>query len=161
MKIGIMSDSHDHFENIRKCIALFKERKVDHVIHLGDFVNPGSVKLFKGLKLVGIFGNNDGDKFRLLSSFNETGGEIKGDFHEFEAEGLRFACYHGTELQLKEALIDCQKYDVVLCGHTHQCENITVGKTMVLNPGTAHGFGGKATVMIFNAKTREAEIIEL
>ena len=58
MKIGIMSDSHDHFDNIRKSIELFKARKVDHVIHLGDFVNPGSVKLFKGIKLVGSSNGN-------------------------------------------------------------------------------------------------------
>jgi len=161
MKIGIMSDSHDHFDNIRKSIGLFRERKVDHVIHLGDFVNPGTVRLFKGIKLIGIFGNNDGDKFRLISAFSETGGEIKGDFYEFETEGCRFACYHGTELQMKDALIGCQKYDVVLYGHTHQYEHTVAGKTIVLNPGTVHGFGNKATIVIFDTESKKHEFISL
>jgi putative phosphoesterase len=161
MKIGIMSDSHDHFENIKKGIAKFRDKKVDYIIHLGDFVNPGSIKLFQGIKFVGIFGNNDGDKFRLISAFSEIGGEIKGDFYEFEEDAVKFACYHGTELQIKDSLINCQKYDIVLFGHTHRCLNITVGKTIALNPGTTHGFGDKATIAVFDTKTRQAEFISL
>ncbi len=161
MKIGIISDSHDHFDNITKGIVIFKDKKVDYVIHLGDFVNPGSIKLFQGIKLVGIFGNNDGDKFRLIAAFNEISGELKGDFYEFEESALKFACYHGTEPQIIDALITCQKYDVVLFGHTHQCENMAHGKTITLNPGTAHGFGDKATIAVFDTKTKQPEFINL
>ncbi|HDN95089.1 MAG TPA: metallophosphoesterase, partial [Nitrospirae bacterium] len=57
MKIGIMSDSHDHVNNIQKSIQAFRERDVDYILHLGDYVNPNSVREFKGVKLVGIFGN--------------------------------------------------------------------------------------------------------
>jgi len=161
MKIGIISDSHDHVENIQKSAQAFKERRVDLVIHLGDYVNPNSVRAFEGLKLTGIFGNNDGDKPRLINAFNDIGGEIKGDFHEFEADGLRIACYHGTEWQLKNSLIECGTYDVVMCGHTHECVNKKSGNTLVLNPGTSHGFRGKATIMIFDTLTRETEFISL
>lgn len=161
MKIGIISDSHDHSENIIKAVDIFKEQNVDHVIHLGDYVNPASVKLFKGIKLVGIFGNNDGDKFRLMHSFNEIGGEIKGDFHEFEIDGLRCACYHGTEPQLRNSLVESGTYDVVMSGHTHACVNKKTGNTLVLNPGTSHGFWKRATVMVFDTETKEAEVIEL
>ena len=94
MKIGIMSDSHDHISNITRCIEIFKERNVDYVLHLGDYVNPNSVRACQGIKLTGIFGNNDGDKFRLITAFNDISGEIKGEFYEFEEDGLKFACYH-------------------------------------------------------------------
>lgn len=161
MKIGIMSDSHDHFKNIQKSLQIFRDKSVAYILHLGDYVNPNSVRAFQGIKLIGIFGNNDGDKFRLIAAFNEIGGEIKGDFYEFEEDGLKFACYHGTELQVKDALINCQQYDVVLYGHTHQCKDIIVGKTLALNPGTAHGFGDKATIMVFDTETRQSEFINL
>ena len=105
MKIGIVSDSHDHSENIKKAVQAFRERGVDRILHLGDYVNPASVRLFEGERLVGIFGNNDGDKFRLMQVFSEIGAEMRGDFHEFEEDGLRFACYHGSEPQLRESLI--------------------------------------------------------
>jgi putative phosphoesterase len=161
MKIGIISDSHDHSENIIKAVDLFREKEVDHVIHLGDYVNPASVKLFKDVKLIGIFGNNDGDKFRLMNSFSEVGGEIKGDFYEFETDGLKFACYHGTEPQLKNSLIASGTYDVVMYGHTHAPVNKKAGDTLVLNPGTSHGFWKRATVMVFDTEAKEAEIIDL
>ena len=161
MKIGIISDSHDHIENINRSVQVFNNKNVEYVLHIGDYINPNSVRACKDIKLVGIFGNNDGDKFRLVGAFDEINGEIRGDFCEFEEDGLRFACYHGTEPQLKDALINCGKYNVVICGHTHICENLKVGNTLVLNPGTAHGFGGRATIMIFDTRTKRSEVIDL
>jgi putative phosphoesterase len=161
MKIGIISDSHDHFENIKKAVQVFRERGVDRVIHLGDYVNPASVRLFEGERLVGIFGNNDGDRFRLMQVFSEIGAEMKGDFHEFEEDGLNFACYHGTEPQLRESLIASDRYDVVLYGHTHEHAKDKRGKTLALNPGTAHGFWSLATVAVFDTEAGDIEVIEL
>ncbi|GAB4542745.1 MAG: metallophosphoesterase [Thermodesulfovibrionia bacterium] len=161
MKIGIISDSHDNIENIRKGVTVFIDRGVDLVIHLGDYVNPNSVRAFRGIRLVGIFGNNDGDRFRLMNAFNEIGGEIKGDFYEFEGDALKFACYHGTEPQLRDALIECGRYDVVLYGHTHECINTRRNNTLILNPGTAHGFGNRATVVVFDTILKDVEVIEL
>jgi putative phosphoesterase len=161
MKIGIMSDSHDHIENIKKSVQIFREREVDFIIHLGDIINPNSVRAMKGIRLVAIFGNNDGDRFRMIDAFNEIGGDIKGDFHDFELDELKCACYHGTEPQLKDALIECGKYDVVMYGHTHECVNTQSGKTLVLNPGTVNGFGDRATIMIFDSKNVSSEIIDL
>ena len=83
----------------------------------------------------------------------------KGDFYEFEEDGIRFACYHGTELPIQDALVKCGKYDVVLYGHTHQAENSKAGSTLVLNPGTVNGFGNSPTIMVFDTKTKEAELI--
>jgi putative phosphoesterase len=161
MKIGIMSDSHDHIENIKKCSALFQDKDVEFVVHLGDFVNPNSVRAMKGLKLVAVFGNNDGDIFRLMHAFHEIGAEIKGDFHEFEADNIRFAAYHGTEPRITDALVGCGNYDVVMYGHTHVCVHSRSGKTLVLNPGTSHGFGDTATIMIFDTQSRSPEIITI
>ena len=161
MKIGIMSDTHDHLENIRKCVGIFNEKGVDYVLHLGDYVSPNAVIACRGIKLAGIFGNNDGDKFRLVTAFKKINGSIKGDFYEFKEDGLTFACYHGSEPQITNALIQCGKYDVVIYGHTHRCRNETSGSTLALNPGTAHGCGGEATIMIFDTETKETERIDL
>ena len=161
MKLGILSDSHDHMENISKSIKIFKEKNVDYIIHLGDFISPNAIKAFHGTRLKGIFGNNDGDRFRMVRAFDHISGEIKGEFYEFQEEGLRFACYHGTDLPLKDALARCGKYDVVFYGHTHKSEKTTVESTLVLNPGTAHGFGEKASIMVFDTNSRQADIIYL
>ena len=161
MKIGIISDSHDHIENIRKSVGVFKENKVAFVIHVGDFINPKMIKEFEGMKLIGIFGNNDGEKLGLINAFNSINGDLKGDFCELKEGGVKFAIYHGTIPQLRNALIEWGKYDVVIYGHDHILKNKKIGKTIVINPGTAHGFGEKATIALFDIKTKKVEFVEL
>lgn len=161
MLIGIISDTHDHIENIAKAVQVFREKNARLVIHLGDYVNPGAVRALRGLHVVGILGNNDGDTFRLAKAFEEIAGELKGDFGELHQDGLSFALYHGTEPQIKNALVHCGRYNVVLCGHTHTVEHTKVKHTLVLNPGSAHGFGGSATVMLFDTHTKKFEVVGL
>ncbi len=161
MKIGIISDTHDNIVNTRKAVERFKAEGVAYVIHLGDYVSPYIIRAFVGVKLVGVFGNNDGEKYGLMNAFKEIGGELKGDFYEFEQDGMKFACTHGTVEQLRDALISSGKYDVVLYGHTHEAVNRQVGRTLAINPGTAHGFDVKPTVAVFDSKERKAEIVNL
>lgn len=161
MKFGIISDTHDNPEQIDKAKIVLEQHKVPYVIHLGDYVAPGMLRLFEGIKLFGIFGNNDGDRMRLLNVAKDIGAEIKGDFYEFTEDGISFACYHGTEQPITSALIKSGTYDVVLCGHTHQKAFETIGKTIFINPGTAHGFRKAGTMVIFDTETRLPEFIDL
>jgi len=66
MKIGIVSDTHDHTDNVQNAIEIFREEKVDCIIHAGDFIFPGVIDEFKKLKdelpfsrMIGVLGNND------------------------------------------------------------------------------------------------------
>lgn len=38
MKIGIISDSHDDWENSKKAVKIFQDKKADFFVHLGDYV---------------------------------------------------------------------------------------------------------------------------
>jgi len=78
----------------------------------------------------------------------------------------RAIIYHGDEYELLDALISCQKYNLIFTGHTHSPRNKVVGKTLVINPGsTSYVCDGKiidkATVAIYNSQTHTAEIISL
>jgi uncharacterized protein len=163
MKIGLISDTHDNIKNIEKSVILFDERRVDFVIHAGDYVTPDTVESFKGVKLIGVLGNNDVDKLGLLDAFERIGGELVGNLCEIEVDGIKFGVYHGTKPQRKDSLIRSRKYDVLVCGHTHKLEKINVEKTLILNPGTANGwyFGYKATIAVFDTKNKECEFITL
>jgi uncharacterized protein len=163
LKIGLISDTHDDIENIRKSVEVFKERNTGIVFHAGDFVSPEAIRVFHGVKLVGVFGKNDCDKSSIIDAFTEIGGQVKGDVCEFEVDDILFAIYHGTQQDLINSLIQSAKYDVVVCGHTHRTLNSKVGKTLVLNPGTAKGwfFGYMATIAIFDTLTKEVNFIDL
>ncbi len=161
MIIGIISDTHDHIEHIRKAVKIFKEQKTEAVFHLGDYVAPLTIKEYHGLKIIGVFGNNDGDKAQLKKAFAEIGGEIHSDFHAVKMDGIKFALTHGKFPSIIDALASSGKYDAVLCGHTHKADVKKIGETLIINPGTCHGFGGKATIAIFDTDTRETKIIEI
>ena len=57
--IGIISDSHDNINAIRKAVELFNGKKVKAVLHAGDLVSPFTARAFKELesKLYFVFGN--------------------------------------------------------------------------------------------------------
>lgn len=163
MKIGLISDTHDNIENILKAVTEFNERNVDVVLHAGDFVSPIAVESFAGVKLIGILGNNDIDVPGLTSAFNKIQGELKGEILETIYDGMKFAVYHGTNFAKKELLVKSGKYDVLVYGHTHRKVSSNIGKTIVVNPGTANGwfFGFKATAAIFDTYSKDVEFIHL
>ena len=163
MKIGLISDTHDNIENILKAVSEFNSRRVDIVLHAGDFVSPIAVESFAGIKLVGILGNNDTDIPGLTSAFNKINGELKGEIFEAVYDGIKLVIYHGTSSSKKEFLINSGKYDMVIYGHTHRKASHKIGRTIVVNPGTAKGwfFGFYATIAVFDTHTRIIEFVSL
>ena len=161
MKMGLISDSHDHIDNISKAVRVFKDRGVSLVIHAGDIVSPPALKPFQDMRIAGIFGNNDGELTGLIKMFGRLGGKLGGDFLALDQDGRAIAIYHGTVPALTEALVGCGKYDLVVTGHTHRTVNKWFGDTLHLNPGSAHGFGERATVMVVETTSLEVELIEL
>ena len=160
MKLGIVADSHDNMPLIAKAVELFNRENVDLVLHAGDFVSPFTASEFKSLnmKLIGVFGNNDGDKLLLTRRF-EGIGELYEDYHEMNLEGKRIVLMH--QPKFLEALIDSRKYDLITYGHTHEVD-IQGGWSLVINPGECGGWiSGKATVAIVDLKIMKAGIFTL
>lgn len=69
MIIGALSDTHDNLPKIEKAVKFFNKKKVDFVLHAGDFVAPFAVDRLNKLSCewLGVFGNNDGEKKGLAS----------------------------------------------------------------------------------------------
>jgi len=152
MKLGIMSDSHDNMSLIAKAVALFNRERVDLVLHAGDIVSPFTNIEFRKLeaRMVGVFGNNDGDRPYLLKRFADFG-ELQADPRELELGGRRIVMMH--EPRFLEPLVAASRYDLVVYGHTHQVD-IREGKPMVINPGECGGWlYGTSTVVTLDLET--------
>ena len=159
MIIGIMSDTHDNVTLTKKAIDLFNKRKVEFVIHAGDYTSPFTLKLFKELKCkyVGVFGNNDGDKLLLQE---RAEGRLHNQPYIFILHERKIVVMH--EHHVVEALADSGHFDLVVYGHTHTADISKVKDTLVINPGEVSSWlYGKSTVAIADLDTMEAEIIEL
>lgn len=165
MKIGIIADTHDNLPLVGKAIDKLNREKIEMVLHAGDYVAPFTVVRFKKLKakLIGVFGNNDGDHEFLKKRFSDIeAAEIRGNFAEVTADGLKIALLHGEDEELLQSLINTESYDVVVYGHSHEARTFKRGKTIVINPGEICGYlSGKSTMALLDTLTREATIVQL
>lgn len=164
MWLGIMADTHDCLPMIKVAVKRLNDEHVELVLHAGDFIAPFVALHFKLLKprLIGVFGNNDGDKKVLPRRFAEIGAEIRGSFTEVKISGLRFALLHGHDTHLLESSIKSGRYEVVIHGHTHQAKVYRKNGVLVINPGEVCGYlSGKATLALFNTETCEVRVIRL
>ena len=163
--IGLMADTHDNLPLIDKAIRRLNEENVEIVLHAGDYVSPFVIPKFKGLKakLIGVFGNNDGDHELLKRRFSENEKlEIHDNFAEVNVDNLKIALLHGSDRELLKSLTESESFDVVIHGHSHNAEVYRKGNTLVVNPGEVCGYlSGKSTIAFFDTAKREATITEL
>ena len=173
MIVGIISDTHDNLAGLKKAIQVLKDNKAEMLIHCGDWVSPFTLEFFdkemKDLKIPikSVVGNNPGDTKRTMMSNGNMQNPIewaKTVMLMLDIDGKKTVVYHGDDREILDTLIDSQKYDIILTGHTHAARNEVVGKTLVINPGnTCYACEGeitdKVSVAIYNSKTNKAEII--
>jgi putative phosphoesterase len=165
MFVGLMADTHDNLPMIDKAVKKLNEEKVGLVLHAGDYVAPFVIPRFKELKakLIGVFGNNDGDRELLKKRFSENANlEIRGNFAEISVDNIKIALLHGSDEELLKSLIKSGVFDVVVHGHTHKAEIYHDGKTLVVNPGEVCGYlSGKSTIALLATVKLEAKLLTL
>ncbi|MEZ0289670.1 MAG: metallophosphoesterase [Sulfolobales archaeon] len=167
--IAVVSDSHDNLVNVDKAINLIKSRGVDTVIHLGDIIAPFTLARFigAGLRVIAVFGNNDGEKIVLKKVAERGNSEINEPPHTIVLNGRKILMIHGKgsveeTREYVEALASSGYYDVILYGHTHAVDSRVVKNTLVLNPGEIYGFlSGRASFAFLDLDKLEVEIVNI
>ena len=165
MLIGLISDTHDNLPMVEKAVNRLNEEKVELVLHAGDYVAPFVIQKFTALncKLIGVFGNNDGDHELLRKRFKETANcTVRERFAEIDVDDFKIALLHGDETELLNALINHGNFDAIIHGHSHANVTRKNDKTLIVNPGETCGYlTGKATIAVLDTVKREAKIIQL
>lgn len=161
MRIGVVSDTHDHMHLIEAAVEKFRKAKVSMVLHAGDHVSPFTVPIYRSLNcpVMAVFGNNDGDQARLAEQFKGMG-EIRRRLHELTVDEVSILIIH--EPDFLDAIVRGGGYGLVVYGHTHRPQVSRQGSCLVVNPGEACGLiTGKATAALIDLKLLKAEIINL
>ena len=96
MRIGIVSDTHDHLRNVASIVAIFEAARVARVVHTGDITQPKTLRAFAGLRapLVGVYGNNDREREGLALACAETGASFVDGPRELAWAGRRILVIH-------------------------------------------------------------------
>ncbi len=165
MLIGLIADTHDNLPLVDMAVRRLNEEGVDMVLHAGDYVAPFVIPRLSGLSapLIGVFGNNDGDRGLLRMRFAEHERlDLRGTFAAITVDDVAIGLLHGDERELLDALIGQEAFDVVVHGHTHRAEVSLNGRTLVINPGEVCGYlTGTPTAALLDTATRETKMLYL
>jgi putative phosphoesterase len=160
VKVGILSDSHDHRGAAEGALLLFRAEGVGMVFHLGDVCSPAVLDGYDdpSIPFLGVFGNNDYDRDGLQEA---TGGAFRQGPRIETVDGRRILLAHSYD-QLRGKLSMEGRFDLVLFGHTHRPLTMRVGKALVVNPGESCGLmRWKNTCAIVDLATMEPWIMEI
>ncbi|NTV00171.1 MAG: metallophosphoesterase [Methanoregulaceae archaeon] len=166
MMIGLLGDTHDNLTRIGQAVVLLNNEAAGGMfLHTGDFIAPFVIPALARLegKVIGVYGNNDGDHELLQVRCAETENvRIEGNFYEFTVDGTRIALLHGHERALLPDLIESELFDLVVHGHSHWAGISRKGRTLVINPGEVCGYlTGKPSCACYDTEADEARIIPL
>jgi len=138
MKIGIIADTHDNLDAIKFLVNYFNQKNVELLLHAGDFISPFTIPAladFNG-RIVGVFGNNDGDKEMLRQMAEKNDVNLEQAPHRINADDKKILLVHRPE-DLPENI--SPEIDLVITGHTHETSQ-RESSHLHLNPGEAGGW---------------------
>jgi putative phosphoesterase len=159
LRIGVVSDTHNHLANVRRIVELFNAAGVERVFHTGDITQAKTLDVFAGLDapLLGVFGNNDVERPSLERAIARHGFRFQEPPLALELSGRRIVVVHdprdlGGELLEASAL--------ALHGHTHLHVREERAGALVLNPGECAGhMEGHNRVGVVDLTRLEVEIL--
>ncbi|HVP27571.1 MAG TPA: YfcE family phosphodiesterase [Myxococcota bacterium] len=160
MRIGVVSDTHNHLPNVRRIVELFRAAGVSRVIHTGDITQAKTLDAFAhlGVPLYGVFGNNDVERDSLLEAARRHGiALVDPPLRLVWAERRIVVVHDPREL----ATLDGDDHHVALHGHVHRqvIERRATGR-LVFNPGECAGHvPGLNAVGVLDLATLEPEIL--
>ncbi len=159
MRIGVVSDTHNHLSNTARIVELFNAARVDRVVHTGDITQAKTLHVLAALDapLVGVYGNNDLERESLQNACEELGMGFADPPLHFEWEDRRVVVVHDPEDLAPDLLAGC---DVALHGHDHW-QNIEQRQgVLVFNPGECAGhMPGQNSVGVLDLATLSAQIL--
>ncbi|MBN2403912.1 MAG: YfcE family phosphodiesterase [Spirochaetes bacterium] len=160
MKIGIISDTHDNIEITRKACSVFKDKKIDILIHAGDFTSPEIIDLFREFKCRFVTGNADNNIEALNKECEKLGFDCIGETCEIDADGKKILVLHGYVVSTFREAVASGKYNYIIKGHTHHFEDYIRNNTRVINPGSLSR-SEEFTIAVLDTKSDKLEKIIL
>lgn len=140
MKIGILSDTHNNQENLRRALDIFRNEGVATLIHCGDMTSAETAAILTGFHIIHVTGNmvkGPAAIRRALLAINPD--NFSGPSFSGQLGGVWVAVAHGHVPETLDQFVADGRYAYVFCGHTHRRHDEMVGQTRIINPGALGG----------------------
>lgn len=167
MKIGLLSDTHNHLRETRRALDLLVARGARHLVHCGDVGEDvvdllAAVCLEHGILAHVATGNCDRGHGGDARFEPRPPGVVREEAPEFTLEGRRCIAVHGDNAWRLETVSSSGEYDWVFTGHTHSPSDKRTGKTRVVNPGSpVRPRSGPPTVALLDLATDAVDFLAL
>lgn len=146
MKIAIVSDTHNNWNNFKKAIDWIMEQKIQLILHCGDIMSQGMID-----KAQNVF---DGE-IKYVKGNGDYGLDLPEKM-ELEFNGKKIAFTHFPDIAKK--LAQSGNYDLIFYGHTHRPWDEKINECHMINPGELAGQFYKPTFAIYDTATGKLEL---
>lgn len=140
MKIAIISDTHNHQENIQKAILRIHKFEPAILIFCGDATTLESIQWFCEYPIIYTYGNCDvltGEISLFLKALKNN--SFAGNYYKGELFGKKIGVTHSHIPGVLEDMQNNNQFDYIFTGHTHLRMDEKTGKTRIINPGAIGG----------------------
>ena len=160
VRIGVVSDTHNHLPNVARIVELLNRAGVERVVHTGDITRAQTLEVLARLEapLHGVFGNGDAGERAALEAAAARYAMTLGDppLELVWAERRIVVVHDPRDL----AGVQRAEHEVALHGHTHRRTIDRSGGRLVFNPGECAGHvAGQNAVGVLDLATLETEIL--
>jgi hypothetical protein len=160
VRIGVVSDTHNHLPNVARIVELLNRAGVERVVHTGDITQAKTLEVLARLDapLHGVFGNNDvGERAALEAAAARFSMTLCDPPLELVWAELRIIVVHDPR-DLERA--QRPEHQVAVHGHTHRRTILRSAGRLVFNPGECAGhLPGHNAVGVLDLVTLETEIL--
>jgi hypothetical protein len=146
--IGLLSDTHGRLATATAAVRILIANGAQHLLHAGDVGGEDIIQLLAGIPAAFVWGNNDFDRASEAAFATHLGVNCLDDFGEVELDGKKIALTHGDDNKLVRRILDEQKHDYLITGHTHIRHDRRVGRIRCINPGALHRAGVKTVALL-------------
>ncbi len=162
MRIGLISDTHDHHHNLQLAVKRFRAEGIHIILHAGDITEATTLQKLEGFNIWVAWGNMDRTPDLDYQVANILGPGRLEHVHHLYIGGKRIALIHGNDRRALDALINSGNYDYIIHGHTHAPRNDQFQHTHIINPGALGGDGWHSgSCAILDVATGDVEFIQV
>jgi putative phosphoesterase len=159
LRIGVISDTHNHLGNVARIVELMNRAGVERVVHTGDITQPKTLEALARLAapLYGVYGNNDLERAELEAAAARIGMSLADPPLSLDWAGRRVVVVHDP---LDLARLRDGEPEVALHGHTHRLTLERPAGRLVFNPGECAGhMPGRNAVGVVSLESLEIELL--